>query len=299
MVPMSDLTRPDTFAVPSTEGVTLSVHDFTGSGTPVLAAHATGFNGLAWTPLVRALENCHVVAPDFRAHGGSPVPRGANLDWDRFADDVLAVVDADRWTRSDATRPRPVGIGHSMGGAALLLAELRRPGTFAGLWVYEPIIFPPEVRATAGSADNPLSAGARRRRPSFASKAEAVATYGSKPPMNTFADEALTGYVDAGFVAAPDGTVRLACEPEDEARIYTTSATCTAFEHLGSVGCPVAVVRGAVQEFSPAQIAGPAAEALPHGSLVGHDELTHFGPMEDPTGLAAEVAAFMAEVALH
>ncbi len=282
--------------MPSTDGVTLVVHDFGGSGTPVLAAHATGFNGLAWAPLARALEGCHAVAPDFRAHGGSAVRRDADLDWDRFADDVLATVDGLGW---DATGDgiRPVGIGHSMGGAALLLAELRRPGTFAGLWVFEPIIFPPELRATAGSVDNPLSVGARRRRPAFSSRDAAFSTYGSKPPMNSFTPEALAGYVAAGFVDVADGTVRLACEPEDEARIYTTASTCTAFERLGSVACPVAVVRGVVEGFSPARIAGPAAEALAHGRLVAHDELSHFGPMEDPVGLAAEISEFVA--ALH
>ncbi|HET8930638.1 MAG TPA: alpha/beta hydrolase [Acidimicrobiales bacterium] len=289
----ANLRRAEQSTVPSSDGVDLRLHDFGGSGPPVLAAHATGFNGLAWTPLARALAGRHVVAPDFRAHGGSAVSRGADLDWNRFADDVLATVDTVGWDALDAS-PRPVGVGHSMGGAALLLAELRRPGTFAGLWVFEPIIFPPEVRALSSSVDNPLSAGARRRRPSFASRAEAIATYASKPPMNRFTDEALAGYVEAGFVDEADGSVRLACRPEDEARIYTTASTCTAFEQLGSVTCPVAVVRGAIAELSPAAIAGPAAEALAHGRLVAHDELSHFGPMEDPVGLAAEIEAFVA-----
>ena len=293
-MPAIDL--PPRISVPSTDGVTLAVHDFGGSGTPVLAAHATGFNGLAWTPLARALGSCHVVAPDFRAHGGSAVARDADLDWDRFADDVLATVDALGWN-AGADGSRPVGIGHSMGGAALLLAEVRRPGTFAGLWVFEPIIFPREMRASASSADNPLSVGARRRRPTFSSRDEAFSTYASKPPMNSFTAEALAGYVTAGFVAVADDTVRLACEPEDEARIYTTASTCTAFEHLGAVSCPVAVVRGVVEGFSPAGIAGPAAEAASHGHLVAHDELSHFGPMEDPVGLAAEISEFIS--ALH
>jgi pimeloyl-ACP methyl ester carboxylesterase len=292
--PMPVVDLPPSFPVPSTDGVTLAVHDFGGSGAPVLAAHATGFNGLAWAPLARALEGCRVVAPDFRAHGGSAVHRDADLDWDRFADDVLATVDALGWHGDGVA---PVGIGHSMGGAALLLAELRRPGTFAGLWVFEPIIFPPEMRSTVGSVDNPLSAGARRRRPTFRSRDEAYATYGSKPPMNSFTPEALAAYVTAGFVDEADGTVRLACEPENEARIYTTASTCTAYERLGSVTCPVAVVRGAIEGFSPAGIAGPAAEAAAHGRLVAHDELSHFGPMEDPVGLAAEIGEFAA--ALH
>jgi pimeloyl-ACP methyl ester carboxylesterase len=283
--------------VATTDDLTLRVHDLGGSGRPVLAAHATGFNGLVWRPLAAALTEAHVIAPDFRAHGGSPVPRDADLDWERFADDVLATLDAVGWS-ADSTEgsARPMGIGHSMGGAALLLAELRRPGTFAGLWVYEPIIFPPEARALVGSVDHPLASGARRRRPTFASLAAAVETYGSKPPMQSFDRAALEAYVEGGFVDESDGTVRLACRPEDESRIYTTAATCTAFERLAQIECPVWVVRGRIDESGPATIAEPAAAALPQGTLVVHDELSHFGPMEDPAGLATEITASLGEI---
>ena len=280
--------------VATSDDLTLRVHDFGGSGRPVLAAHATGFNGLVWRPLAAALTDARVVAPDFRAHGGSPVPRGADLNWERFADDVLVTLDAVGWIGELApTDPKPVGIGHSMGGAALLLAELRRPGTFAGLWVYEPIIFPPEVRPFMEDVDHPLAAGARRRRSSFASRQAAIDTYGAKPPMNTFDQLALEAYVEGGFVDAPDGTVTLACKPDDEARTYETSMTCTAYERLADVSCPVVVVRGVLEPWGPAAIVEPAAEALPRGRVVAHDELSHFGPMEDPAGLAAEISAFL------
>lgn len=286
--------RPVPHRASTTLGVDLALQDLGGSGRPILAAHATGFNGLVWRPLAAALTGAHVMALDFRAHGGSPVPRDADLDWERFADDVLATLDALAWSGSDDQQRRPVGIGHSMGGAALLLAELRRPGTFAGLWVFEPIIFPPEIRGRVGAADHPLPQGALRRRRTFPSRDSARSTYASKPPMNTFDPDALAGYVEAGFVNEPDGSVRLACEPADESRIYTTAATCSAFEQLGDLQCPVAVARGRVEPFSPAAIVAPAAEAIPRGQAMAHDKLSHFGPMEDPTGLAAEIDVFCA-----
>src|SRR5699024_2088701 len=141
------------------------------------AAHATGFNALVWTPLAQALDDVHVVAPDLRAHGGSATAPDTDLSWSRFTDDVVTTLDAFGWARPAADGARPVGIGHSMGGAALLMAEQRHPGTFAGLWLYEPIIFPPSVRAMFGDRENPLAAGALRRRPVFASREEAAANY--------------------------------------------------------------------------------------------------------------------------
>jgi hypothetical protein len=39
-------------------------------------------------------------------------------------------------------------------------------------------------------------------------------------------------------------------------------------------------------------MAAPAvAAALPRGELVRHDDLGHFGPLQDPAAIAADIAA--------
>ena len=91
------------------------------------------------------------MALDFRGHGDSTAPSEHPYSWDGFADDVLAVVDR-------LGLERPIGVGHSKGGAALVLAEQRRPGTFSRLWLFEPVIMPPEIAALDGR--NPLAEGA-------------------------------------------------------------------------------------------------------------------------------------------
>ncbi len=170
--------------ITSTDDVMVAVHDFAApepAGPTVLAAHATGFHGMVWQPLAGALADrtsARVVAPDLRGHGATVLPGGVMLDWDGFADDILAVVDA-------LGLQRPVGVGHSKGGAALLRAEARRPGTFAGLWCFEPVVFPPEFGRQRND-DNPLAAGALRRRDRFDSALDARANYGAKPPMAAF-----------------------------------------------------------------------------------------------------------------
>lgn len=274
---------PQPLTVESTGGVRLAVHDLGGSGTPALLAHATGFHGLVWTPFAHHLDGFHAVAPDLRGHGHSPLPAGLALDWDGFADDVLATVDA-------LGLERPVGIGHSKGGAALLRAEARRPGTFSALWVFEPIVFPPHV-ATGPYEDNPLALGAERRRSSFGSFEEAIANFASKPPLDALAPEALEAYVLGGFEPSADGSVHLRCLPAVEAQVYRMGTAHDTFSRLGGIEIPVTVARGAAAPGTPAQLAGSIASELPAGRLEAFDDLGHFGPLEDPARTAAHAAA--------
>ena len=271
--------------VASTDGVTLAVHDLGGRGEPALLAHATGFHGLVWAPFAHGLTGFACVAPDLRGHGDSTPPGDVGFDWNGFADDVLACVD-------DLGLYRPAGIGHSKGGAALLLAEARRPGTFRGLWCYEPVVMDPDLHPATD--DNPLAAGARTRRDRFGSREEAEARYGSKPPMDVFDPEALHCYVDHGFADEPDGSVSLKCRPADEAEVYVMGGRHRAFEVLPEVSCPTIVARGALGQPGPAAMAEPVAERLPAGRLAVYDDLGHFGPMQAPARLAHDAAAFLA-----
>src|SRR3546814_15132111 len=104
-----------------------------------------------------------------------------------------------------------------MGGAALLLAEQARPGTFAGLWIFEPIV-PHPVAAAAMQGANNLADGAKRRRPSFPSTAEALANFASNAPPSVLRADALPEYVRHGPQPRAGAAVHRACPPGDESR---------------------------------------------------------------------------------
>jgi pimeloyl-ACP methyl ester carboxylesterase len=265
------------------DGVALAVHEHGGQGRPTVLCHATGFHGAVWEPMSDALgDGFERWAIDFRAHGASVVPPGSPLPWEAVRDDLLALVD------DLAVGPgQLLGVGHSMGGAALLLAEEARPGTFAALWLYEPIA-PPRDAIPATEGGNHLAEGARRRRPSFSSVEAALANFASKPPLGVARADALHAYVRHGLVAGEDGMVHLACRPEDEARLYEGGGAHGAFDGLAGVLCPV-VLACSGEPLGPAAFARAIAEALPNGRLEVHEHLTHFGPLESPAELAASV----------
>ena len=269
--------------VTAPDGVAIAVHEHGGSGRPTIFCHATGFHGAVWEPMSTALgDGFERWAIDFRAHGASVVAPGTPLPWMAVRDDLLAVVDD-----LGAEPGQLLGVGHSMGGAALLLAEQARPGTFAALWLYEPIA-PPRGAIPASEGGNHLAEGARRRRPSFASIEAALANFASKPPLDVARADALHAYVRHGLVPGEDGMVHLACRPADEARLYEGGGAHGAFERLGEVECPVLLACSA-EPFGPALFAPAVAEALPNGRLEVHEHLTHFGPLEAPAELAASV----------
>jgi pimeloyl-ACP methyl ester carboxylesterase len=271
--------------VPSTDGVTLALIDLGGEGPPLLFCHPTGFHGMVWAPLAEHLAGAaHCWAVDFRGHGDSSVPASMDFAWDRMVDDVLAVVD-----HLGATGLKAVG--HSMGGAALLMAEVRRPGTFAALWMYEPIVMP---RWDGVPPSNPIAAAARRRRPRFPDRDAAYANFAAKPPLDALDPAALRAYVDHGLrpshAADGDHAVELKCPPEVEALVFENGVAANAFDHLGEVRIPVTVA-ASEDGGAPARAAPLIVDALPQGRLELFPELTHFGPMQDPARVAAAIRA--------
>jgi pimeloyl-ACP methyl ester carboxylesterase len=274
------------FTTQSADGTTIAYRHNGGARQPLLCAHATGLCGSVWTPLLGELgDSISGWTFDFRAHGHSGAAEGESLSWNRMADDVLAVVTAMRAEHGIST---PLAAaGHSMGGAALVLAEVRQPGTFRALWLFEPILIPP--MPGGGGPGNALSEGAARRRREFPSRDAAYENYSSKPPLNAFTPEALAAYLADGLVDEPDGAVRLACEPAAESQMYLMGGIHDGFANLPSVRCPVTVVRGSDAVPGPASFAPLVADRLLLGSLEDHPDLGHFGPMENPTTMAESI----------
>lgn len=279
-------------------GIGLAVHtwdaDPDGDARPVLLCHATGFHGTTWAPVAERLTRAGLAAwaLDFRGHGDSDVPDPDSLDaayrWEHFGDDVLAVVDhLGLGLRADL-----VGVGHSKGAAALVLAEADRPGTFEQLWLYEPIIFPSDP-PPGPSPGNTLAEGARRRRQVFASPDEAYENFAVKPPLDVLSPEALRAYVDHGLRERADGQWKLKCPGEIEARMYEMGSAHEGYKRLAGVLCPVVVACGSETNAMPAAFCEPLVERLADGRLDVMDGLGHFGPMEDPARVAGAVLEFV------
>jgi len=267
--------------VGSSKGARVALRDLGGEGPTVLLAHANGFCGLMWQPVARELAAAaRCWALDFRGHGDSVSGPEEDYDWAGMADDVLAAV--------GAIEPAPrLAAGHSLGGASILKAEQARPGTFDRAWVYEPVTIPGSFLPPDGV--KALGDIARMRRKFFESRQAAYDRYAARPPFNLLDPEVLRAYVDHGFRDLPDGTVTMKCAREVEAAIFENPDR-SAFDRLGEVGTAVTVAVSA--DTDPPALAAPlVAEQVPNAGLERFDDLTHFGPFQDPPRIAASIAA--------
>ncbi len=267
------------------DGAAIAYYDFGGNGPPLLLAHATGFCGPVLAPLAAHLtDRFRCVALDERGHGASEAPPGEDFDWHGFATDVLAVVD-------HLGLVDPFGFGHSCGGAALLLAEEARPGTFAALYCFEPVVYPGDVPLAPTTESNPLAAGALRRRREFGSRREAMANFAGKAPFDRLPPDVLAAYVDNGFAPAEGGGIRLRCRREHEAQVFAHALSHDAYGRLGRVRCPVTLACGAQTDGFGPDVLETFLPRLAASTLVVFPGMGHFGPLEDPAAVAASVRA--------
>jgi len=288
MTDTTNETRPP-LRVESTDGVTIALHDLGGSGPDLVVCHATGFHGRTYLPMARALIDHHRVwAIDFRGHGRSTPPENSDFAWRGMAADLLACIDA-------IGASSVAAFGHSLGGAATMLAEVTRPGVISAAYLYEPIVFPKEY--LVGRTENPMSGPARRRRGSFGSKAEALMRYAGRPPLSVLRADALAAYVDGGFDELEDGSVRLSCLPEHEARTFECEEKMT-LDRIEGLTLPVTVGAGLVGgDPNPAVFAPMIVDVLQNGRLLEYEHLGHFGPLEAPERVAADVLEAVAATA--
>ena len=234
------------------------------------------------TPLLADRFHCYGV--DLRGHGCCrPVNADYSIERPRFGQDVIACI--------EALGGQPIHyVGHSLGGAAAIFGALQRPELFRSMWLFEPVLVPDTFDRSSGGPDFLVKAS-RQRRMEFATVDEAVERFSSKPPFSGCDPVAVRAYVEVGSYPV-DGGVRLSCEGEDEARVYESSEPLD-FSQLGRLTMPTVVAGGGEIDDPtalPAQVAPPVAAALGNSRHEPHQNLTHFGPMEDPGQVAASIA---------
>lgn len=264
----------------------LACWDFGGDGRPALLAHGTSLHGRCWAPVASELPaGLRALALDLRGHGCSEPSPDGHYDWARLASDVLAVLD--QLGASDV-----VGVGHSAGATSLLLAEASRPGTFARIWAWEPIMSVPGSDLRSGRSAE-LAGRARKRRAQWACAQEARQYLEGRGMFAEFSPDALSSFVQGGLRPSPNGNgVTLACDPEVEARVYEEAPAQRAWDALPRLSCPVRVLGGELSPAVPPEHVQAMTARTPGAGAVIWPGCGHFGPFCAPGPVAADIAGW-------
>jgi 3-oxoadipate enol-lactonase len=252
-------------------GVELAV-EVRGEGGAVLLVHGFPFDRTMWRHQLAGLSRWKRIAPDLRGMGESS-PGGGEYSMTRYADDLIAVLDA-------------VGVGQavvcglSMGGY-ILFDLLRR--------------YPDRVRAAVLCDTRPQAdtAEARRNRDELIALAEergadavaerllpgllAPATLADQPEVMTQCREMARRSSVAGIV----GALRAMRERPDSTSLLST------------IRVPTLVVVGAEDRATPPAVAEAMAQAIPGARCAVIPGAGHVAPLEQPLATGRVLADFL------
>ena len=261
------------------------------AGQPsLLFAHATGFHARVFDSVIRRLGERHVISLDQRGHGRSEKP--AITHWQPFGADLAVLVKA-------LDLHDLVGVGHSMGGHAMVEAAAASVGRFLRLVVIDPVIASPDDYGEGGWSIEGLGGmqhPVAKRKSRFASPHAMFERFADREPYVVFERDALRDYCQYGLLPADDGDgFVLACPPQIEASIYMTSrSNPVVYESVRRLAIPVLILRAkappadrTVMDFSSSPTWPGLVGEFKRGREVHLAEHTHFLPMEIPERVAA------------
>ena len=267
-----------------------------------LFVHANGFCKEVWLPVIDELaEACRDVEKgrieclltDLPGHGDrSTSDLGDAVRWiSTMAKDIES-----RAHSHVTSSNRRVGIGMSLGGAALLIAQ-QNSGFFTDLILLEPVVGcgAPMTKPLLEifDPDSKLAAQTRKRRNNFSSLAEAKEFFATRSVYSKFDSRCIHQYCVGGLKFS-DGHYHLAANPNFESEIYKRFPIFSP-EALKGVGekCRITLVVGADSTF----MGGAEAYYFQSGELssllccrdddkILLDGCSHFAPMERPADVA-------------
>jgi pimeloyl-ACP methyl ester carboxylesterase len=230
---------------------------------------------------------------DARGHGDSSKPADADCyRWELFGHDLLAVAEMLAAEHPDGRIA--LGLGHSFGGIALLMAAAEQPDLFDYSALVDPVAIPPEWTRALRAADSPgntLAEGARKRRQVWPSREAARAKWMEKKLFADWDPRALDLYLAEGLADRPDGQVELKCRGEIEAAIFEATGEFDLWAAADRVKTPT-LIEWAVHGDFPRAIFEQLAARLADGEICDIDT-GHLAPMQHPDRVVAPLLDFI------
>ncbi|MCF8469312.1 MAG: alpha/beta hydrolase [Parvibaculum sp.] len=269
---------------------------------PLHFAHANGFNGQTYARILSALSNeFHIRAWDARGHGMTTLPTDpARLrNWYVYRDDLIGMAE----DFAQATGQKIILAGHSMGGAASVMAAAERPDLVRGLILIDPVMPPASygylvrLYQLLGKTGGPMSLadGAERRRAVFPDRNTMVERFIGRGAFRTWPRDFIEDYVEGGTRIRDDGQVELSCEPAWEAANFRAHGHNMA-RAVRKLRVPLALLYAAQGSTCRAPFPMRLRQCDSKAHIMQVPGSTHFLPMEFPDIVIDEIRHFKARL---
>ncbi|CAI2169036.1 100_t:CDS:2 [Funneliformis geosporum] len=261
-------------------------------GINMILSHANGFHKEIWEPIIRSLFNNNrlninkIFALDCSNHGESATLNETILpdtfQWWDYGHDILQVID-----HAQIRKPI-VGIGHSLGGTATLIAELIRPGTFSCIVAIDPTLTPAILKFDQSSLT-------LKRNDSWGNREAAKESFLKRSFFKRWDSEVLDFYVEFGLRDLHNGQVALKCPKLQE--YYTFShdvhGIFKAFDRLHEIECPILFITGENSEINSKEWASLKQSRTQRGEWHEISDCGHLVIMEKPELTISPIESFV------
>lgn len=214
------------------QGLKLTYYDTETPGIPILIAHANGYSAGCYRYYIENLKNqFRVLALDFSGHGKSESTLNFS-SWYFFRDQILYLLEKEL-----SPQEKAIGIGHSLGGASMLLSIKKKPNYFLKVIALDPVVLNIHISLLAKLIENPLAKAAKSRRKTFQSIQLIERAYRKFPAFSNWDEEIWKDYLKSCVRSTGNGKeVELCCDPILEAKIFSLSSFRVLFNYYHITG---------------------------------------------------------------
>ena len=273
--------QPATYTSRFVEAGGLRLHylDYGTLGRPAMLCVHGGAAHAHWFDVVAPYfgPDYHVRALDQRGHGDSAWADPPAYSYERYASDLAEVIE-----KLDLREF--VLIGHSMGGTVALVYAAAHPGRVGSLIVVDSTLQMTEDRVAA------LRDVGTRRGSRYATREEFVARYRLRPAGTTAGPEIIRHLAQDSGRQLADGS----WTHKFDRNVYATREAVDCLPCWNHIRIPALLVKGdRSQRITPQVFAGVQARC-PHVELAEVSNSDHHVMLDNPSGFAHAVKAFLA-----
>ncbi len=250
-------------------------------------AHANGFPPGAYQPFLHHFEKDYqVITSTFRPLWGDQDHKWLK-SWRQFGDDLIQYLDNQGFKNG-------IGMGHSLGGVATILAAMKRPDLFSKIILLDPVIFDGTLFHLVNMLPEslrkkiiPVAKIALKRKDEWPSKEVVYNSWRAKRIFKRIPDEVLKNLIEHATIPTDSNSVKLAYSKEWETQVYITAPLI--FRQLKKMKTPMIVVRGDKTTVITSEIWESWKAAQPDNVFINYEGAGHLVPFEFPHALAKKI----------